>query len=243
MQNSGRIASALALAVGLVVSAWIVSDAFVRIRGQDQLLTVTGSAKRRIVSDWIVWRADISVRAPALGDAYKQLSTQVPQAVDYLKGKGVAAERIEVSSVRTTTYHPRHADGYELDDVVSGYGMTQTITVSGTDVEKIAVISRGATELINQGILLQSQDPEYHYTKLSDLKIEMLAEAARDAKLRAEQIASSTGAKVGSLKAARMGVMQINPAGSSETSSEGNNDVTSLAKDVTAVVTGNFQLE
>jgi uncharacterized protein len=77
---------------------------------------------------------------------------------------------------------------------------------------------------------------------LGDLKILMLAEAAKDAKLRAEQIAASTGRIVGPLRSARMGVMQINPAGSSDTSGEGNNDITSLEKDVIAVVTSSFAL-
>jgi hypothetical protein len=40
-----------------------------------------------------------------------------------------------------------------------------------------------------------------------------------------------------------MGVMQINPAGSSRVSSEGNNDTSSLEKDVIAVVTAVFMLE
>ncbi|MGB7963317.1 MAG: SIMPL domain-containing protein, partial [Propionicimonas sp.] len=78
---------------------------------------------------------------------------------------------------------------------------------------------------------------------LGDLKIEMLGEAAADARMRAEQIAASTGAKVGVLRSARMGVMQINPAGVSAVSSEGNNDTSSLEKDVFAVVSAGFTLK
>ena len=104
-------------------------------------------------------------------------------------------------------------------------------------------VSRAATELINQGIAIDSGAPEYHYTRLGELKIQMLHEAAKDTRVRAQQIADATGAKLGPLRSARMGVMQINPADSTETSSEGNNDTSSLDKDVIAVVTSNFQLE
>ncbi len=90
---------------------------------------------------------------------------------------------------------------------------------------------------------MESRDPEYRYTKLGDMKIQMLAEAAKDAKVRAIQIAASTGARAGALRSARMGVLQINPAGSTETSSEGNNDTTSIEKDVIAVVTASFAVE
>jgi hypothetical protein len=242
MQDLGRFMGGLALAAGLVTSAWIGADALVRIKSQDQNITVTGSTKQRIVSDWIVWRSEVTVRAPVMADAYNQLAKNVPQVVEYLKNKGVKAEQMVVSSVSTVAFHPRDRKGYSIEDSITGYQMSQEITVRSAEVDRVTEISRGATELINQGILLESREPEYHYTKLGDLKILMLAEAAKDAKLRAEQIAASTGSIVGPLRSARMGVMQINPAGSSDTSGEGNNDITSLEKDVIAVVTSSFAL-
>ncbi len=96
---------------------------------------------------------------------------------------------------------------------------------------------------MEQGVELESDAPEYIYTKLGDLKIQMLAEAARDSRVRAEQIASSTGAKIGPLRSARMGVIQINPADSTEVSNEGNNDTTSEEKDILTVVASTFALE
>ncbi len=243
MQDTGRFLSGAALAIGLVVAASIGSSAAVRIKTQEQAITVTGSAKQRIVSDWIVWRAEVTTQATGMADAYRQVSTQVPLVVEYLKGKGIRADQIVVSAVRTRAFHPRDERGAEIPDQVTGYQMSQAVTIRSDEVDKVTQISREATELINQGILVGSRDPEYHYTKLGDLKIQMLGEAAADARVRAEQIASSTGAKVGALRSARMGVMQINPAGVSAVSSEGNNDTTSLEKDVFAVVTASFALK
>jgi hypothetical protein len=115
--------------------------------------------------------------------------------------------------------------------------------VRSNDVDKIEKLAREATELINQGILLESSPPEYLYTKLGDLKIEMLAEAAKDAKVRAQQIASSTGSSIGSVRTARMGVMQITPADSNDVSDSGMNDTSSLEKDITAVVNVGFAVD
>ena len=112
-----------------------------------------------------------------------------------------------------------------------------------TDVDKIARIAREATELINQGILLESMAPEYHFTKLGDLKIKMLAAAAKDAQERAKKIAESTGSGIGSVRSARMGVLQITPADSNEVSGEGMNDTSSLEKDITAVVNISFAVD
>jgi hypothetical protein len=166
----------------------------------------------------------------------------VPRVRQYLISKGVPAEQIVVSSVTTSTQRSRDENGQETG-AVTGYTMSQTIEVRSTDVEKITRISREVTELIDQGILLESSAPQYLYTKLGDLKIEMLAEAAKDAKARATQIASSTGSTVGSVRSARMGVMQITAADSNDVSDSGMNDTSSLEKDITAVVNVSFAVD
>lgn len=243
MDRYGRFQLGAALALGLVGATVIGTRALVRVKSDDQTIQVTGSAKRRIVSDLVVWSATVSYKGDTMQGAYKALAQALPKVVDYLKQKGIAPAQIVVSSVETKAIHAHDKEGRELEESVLGYVMSQTVEVRSHDVDRVTRVSREATELINQGIMLQSNAPEYHYTKLADLKIQMLAEAAKDTRVRAEQIANATGAKLGALRSARMGVMQINPAESTETSSEGNNDTTSLEKDVIAVVTSNFQLE
>ncbi len=243
MDRYGRLGLGIALACGLVGATAIGARALVRVKSDDQTIAVTGSAKRRIRSDLIVWSATVSYKGDTMQGAYKSLAQAVPKVVDYLKQKGIAADAIQVDSIVVKTLHPRDNEGREREDAVSGYTMAQAIEVRSNDVTRVSEVSRAATELINQGIMLESAAPEYHYTKLGELKIQMLHEAAKDTRERAEQIAQATGARLGPLRSARMGVMQINPADSTETSSEGNNDTSSLDKDVIAVVTSNFQLE
>jgi hypothetical protein len=85
--------------------------------------------------------------------------------------------------------------------------------------------------------------PEYYYTKLSDIKIEIQAQAARDAMTRGERIAEATGRKLGTLKSARMGVLQITPENSNLTSDYGVNDISSIRKEIVAVVNANFEID
>ena len=80
------------------------------------------------------------------------------------------------------------------------------------------------------------------HSKLAELKVAILAEASKDARLRAEQIALRTGARLGRLLNARMGVLQVNEEFSTAVSWEGNNDKTTLDKDVLAVVTASFAI-
>lgn len=242
MDTSGRFLMGVALASGLVVSSLVGARALVRVKSDDTI-QVAGSAKRRITSDLIVWSAKVSARGGDMKGAYQALAASVPKVKAYLEKKGVPAGQIVVDSVSTQVHHPRDKEGNTIEDQVTGYTMSQVIEVRSKEVEKIEKISREVTELINDDVVLESYAPAYHYTKLGDLKIEMVAEAARDARVRTEKIATATGARIGALRSARMGVLQINPAESTEVSAEGNNDTTSLEKDVIAVVGATFALE
>jgi hypothetical protein len=128
----------------------------------------------------------------------------------------------------------------ERQEVVAAYITEQIVKVKSAEIPKVEQASREATELIDRGLYVHSDAPLYIYTKLAELKVKMLAEASADAKLRAEQIANNTGARLGGLLNARMGVLQVNPEFSSEVSWDGNNDKTTLEKDVLAIVTASF---
>lgn len=233
---------AVVLAVGLVVATTIGGWFFVKGKRGDQTITVTGSARKRITSDLVIWRSSISYQAPTLSEAYRLLTEAVPRVKAYMVSKGIAENQITVSSISSQTLHGRNSDGIETSEI-TGYTLRQELSVRSTEVEKIGQIAREATELINQGILLESMAPEYLYTKLGDLKIEMLAEAAKDAKRRAEQIAQSTDSSIGTVRTARMGVLQITAADSTDVSDSGMNDTSSLEKDITAVVNIGFSVD
>jgi hypothetical protein len=241
-ERSGSIFGSLAIALAIIIATIIGGWFFVKGKRGDQTITVTGSAKKPIRSDRVVWKSAISYQSPVLADAYRSLSEAVPKVKAYLQSKGIQENQITISSISSQTLHGRASDGGETSEI-TGYSLRQEIEVNSTEVDKISKIAREATELINQGILIESMPPEYYYTQLGNLKIEMLSEAAKDAKTRAEQIANSTGSKIGSVRTARMGVLQITPAGSNDVSDSGLNDTTSIDKDITAVVNIGFAVD
>ncbi|MBC8141821.1 MAG: SIMPL domain-containing protein [Armatimonadetes bacterium] len=231
--------AAAVLAAGLVLSTMIGVWGMTQVKQADQTIVVTGSAKKRIVSDKVIWKAGVSFQSTNLQDAYAALTTNMPKVKEYLVSKGVAADEITLSAISSQTLTQRGANGEDTGRL-SGYSLRQSIEVRSTDVAKIEKLSRESTELINKGILLESYPPEYVYTKLADVKQAMLAEAAKDAKGRAEKIASSVGSKVGGIRSARMGVLQITPADSNDVSDSGMSDTSSVEKDITSVVSITF---
>ena len=231
-----------ALALGLIISSLILGWAYTGAKKGDDSITVTGSAKKRIKSDLVLWSAGISVEAPALTDAYKRLSGDLPRIKEYLLSKGIPEGQMTISSITTTQRKARDSEGNETSEII-GYALSQSIEVRSNDVEKIGQVAREATELMNQGILIESGAPRYYYTQIGDLKIEMLGEAAKDAKERAERIASSTGNSIGSVRSAKMGVLQITAADSTDVSDYGVYDTTTIEKDMTAVVNVSFAVD
>jgi hypothetical protein len=224
-----------------VIGARALIGAF-RIKHQEHRVTVTGSATRRIQSDFIVWRSVVRSQDPALTAAYKKLASDVPAVLTFIKSRGIDDKSVTVSSISIQEIHPRDREGQPQEEVTSAYVAEQSIEVSSSDIPKVERVSREATELLDRGVYVRSDAPLYIYTKLATLKIQMIADASKDARLRAEQIATNTGAKLGGLLSARMGVLQINPAFSTSVSAEGNNDKTTLEKDVFSVVTANFEV-
>ena len=239
-----------AIALGVVASTWIAASAWVSIRTKPEVRTieVTGSAKKRITSDLITWSATIEATAPDRTAAYKSMHDQVQKALDYLKEQGVKADDIRPSSVTfqqlfDTVYEGKGQDRIEKQ-VPNGFQVTQTIVISSTDVTRVERVSREISQLLDQGVSVTSNPPEYFYTKLGELKIEMLAEASKDARTRAENmIKQAGGASLGKLRTADMGVININPANVTATNYEGNNDTTSLDKDIITIVHASFELE
>jgi hypothetical protein len=242
-ERNGNIFNAgFALAIALVLSSIVMAWAITQNKKSDQTITVTGSARKRIKSDLVIWRGGVSYQAAQPQGAYKSLTDGISRIKQYLVSKGIPEDQITISSISSTTLHPKDNDGNETSEI-TGYSLRQEVQVRSNDVDRIEKIAREATELINQGILLESSAPEYYFTKIADLKIEMLAAAASDAKVRAQQVASSTGSSIGSVRTARMGVMQITAADSNEVSDAGINDTSSLEKDITAVVNVGFAVD
>jgi uncharacterized protein len=229
------------IAAAVVASTSIAASAWFQVKSPRDTIRVTGSATQRIVSDLIQWNSTIRHNAPRRADAYRAVRTHVAQAVAYLEEQGISANDIRVSSARVD---PRYELQYEQmgTEVIShnrlaGYEAEQTITVTSHEVELVERVSREVSALLDQNIPIESSAPRYHYTGLEDLKIEMLAAAAQDARQRADEILAAAGdTQRGDLVETSMGVININPPNSSATSWDGNNDKTSLEKDIITIV-------
>lgn len=241
-KSTHLIFATVILATALVICSLVMSKPLTNYASSKSSIAVTGSAKQQIRSDLALWRGSFYQESNQLPEAYSNLKKDLGKVKSYLVTKGIPEESIIVSSISTMPQYIYSPNGMSTGQIAS-YRLSQSIEIRSADVDKISLIAREATELIEQGIVFESQPPQYFYTKLNDLKIDMLAEATRDSKLRAEKMASSTGSQIGHLRSARMGVFQITPINSNEVSDYGFNDTSSLDKEITAVVNAEFSVK
>ena len=230
--------SVVIIAIAAIICFWVIGNAYKYKFKTAETISVTGLAEKDFVSDQIVWTGNYSRKTMDLKLAYTMLKEDESKIRTYLKEKGVTDSELVFSAVSIdkdfiTKYD---ADGKQLGSEFTGYNLKQNVTVDSKNIDKVEKISREVTELIQSGIEFNSSSPSYYYTKLSELKLDLLAKASADAKQRAETIAKNSGSGLGKIKKASMGIFQITGKNSNEDYSYGGAFNTS-SKNKTASIT------
>ena len=232
----------LFLAAGLVLSSMLGTTAWVKIKNS-QFITSKGSTRKNVKSDLVVWKGSFTTEAPTLLDAQHKLKTDATKVGSFLNTAGVTNvvfTPITIEEIAASVSNESNGENITRQRTV-GYRLTQKVRVESADVERMADLD--TTPLVEQSVLFTTEAPQFLYTKVAEEKIEMLADATKDARARAEQIAAQGDRSIANLHDAEMGVFQITPLHETDTSGGGENDTSSLDKTITAVVTATFLLK
>jgi len=223
------------LAIAVAIGAFAIADG-IRDRNQgDDVLTVTGSAKERIVSDYAIWNVSVTSQQPTAEAAAGELDGWAKRLRAFLLGEGVKADELTLQPIFTETVTDENG-------AVFAYRLTRTLEVRSPRVDEIADVAEQSSELLAKGVPLAAQPLQYIFTKLPELRPRLLAEATKDAQNRARVLAEATGADLGTLRGVDVGVFQVTSPNSTDVSDYGVYDTTTLEKDVTAVVNVTFAI-
>ncbi|MGB5236787.1 MAG: SIMPL domain-containing protein [Flavobacteriaceae bacterium] len=229
--------SAIIFGLSIVLASVFLGNAYVKRANPPQVISVTGLGTQNFTSDLIVWEGTFITFNSDLKLAFEKLNKDKEIVDQYLKSKGVTTSSIIFNSVQTLEQRDnKYEDGNYVGSIFRGYELSQSVQIESTEVAKIEQVAREITELLNMGVQFTSSPPRYYYTKMADLKIEMISKATEDARIRAEKIAENSGGNLGELISARMGVFQITGQNSDEAYSWGGAYNTS-AKKKTASIT------
>jgi hypothetical protein len=233
-----KTAHAVILGTALVVAFFLFGVFFYAARIADNSINVVGAATKRFDSDIVKWRITLSRTSDekALAAGYKTLQIDVETLRGLLKAKDIGEKDITLQPINSERV-------YGPQGQTSTFNIQQTLIVITSNIDAVEGLALNPAVLLESGVILQNSNLEYLNSKLADIKMELLSEATKDARRRAEEIAKNSGASLGTVSSLRAGVFQINEPFSNEVSDYGMYNTQAKVKDITVTVRAAFKIE
>ncbi len=240
--------SALIIGICIIISCAAIAFGLAHFKSDSEhTIAATGSASVDFEADTIIWRGTYSAWALSSRDAYKKIRRDADTVMDYLLENDLEEDEIVFNSVDITkNYRDNYDDnGNYIGSEPNGYTLTQSVVITSEDVDSVEMISRDISSLLDEGVELTSGSPEYYYSDLDALKLDLIDKASENAKERIDIIAHNAGAGVGKLKNSSLGVFQITAknSGTASYSYDGAFDNTSRNKTASITVRLEYDLK
>ena len=221
MRYNSIIITAIA-AVAFIGFGCIMANAYKYKYKVDNTISVTGNAMKNFESDIVKWSASFSRKSMDLASASEQLQSDRELVRQFLLKQGINSKEILFNAVNIQRDFSYQTDGEGKSyNTFTGYSLSQNVSIESKELGKVDNASREISTLISQGVELSSNSPNYYYSKLEDLKLELISQASKNAKQRADNIASEAGSSLGDLIRADLGIFQITGQNENEDYSSG----------------------
>jgi hypothetical protein len=202
------LAGALILALGVLGAGFLVGRGFEQGRSADRYVTVKGLAETFVSADLAVWPLRTTATGNELGEVQGQIDAGLATITGFLREQGIAAEAIQPQRVEVTDLlaQPYRPEGVGENRFI----LAQTVIVRTEQVALVAQLNQQTGELIRRGVVLvDTGGPTYLFTRLNEIKPELLAEATRNARAAAEQFAADSGSEIAEIRRAWQGLFEI----------------------------------
>ncbi|MFO7816774.1 MAG: SIMPL domain-containing protein [Thermodesulfobacteriota bacterium] len=200
----------LLLAVGLVVSAYVLGQALLDFKAAERYVTVKGLAVREVPANLAMWPVCFSVTGNDLGQVHDDLDKSRRKVYKFLNDMGFESEEITRSAPKITDYQ---AQGYARQNApLYRYKAQDVFMVRSGKIDKVKKAMADSGQLAAKGVaVVQDYEyrPKFEFTELNKIKPKMIAEATNNAREAARQFARDSGSGVGNIKWARQGLFTI----------------------------------
>jgi hypothetical protein len=233
-----KTAHAVIMGIALIVAFLLFGVFFYAARVNDNTINVVGAATKRFDSDIVKWRITLSRTSDekALAAGYKMLRGDIETLRSLLRAKNIDDKDITIQPINSDRV-------YGPQGQTSTFNIQQGLFVITDNITAVEGLALNPAVLLESGVILQNSNLEYLNSRLADIKLELLSEATKDARRRAEEIAKNSGAALGSVSSLRAGVFQINEPFSNEVSDYGMYNTQAKVKDITVTVRATFKIE
>ena len=245
--NVIRRTPALVFAMAVLSFGGFIGASTVLVRGfrtVENTITVTGASTESFESDIAQWTVQVRASGKTQIDSFNKHKQSMKKTMLFLKANGIEDEIKQVVYLGPATIKEYETKNPKTNEIIRTEWITyQNIEIQSNDVYRIQKTHSKITELLGEGVIVKPSSPEYTYSKLANKRVDMLAKAAKDARIRAEAIAFQAGSEVGGLKKVNTGVFQITVPNSTRVSSWGSYDTSTIKKDITAVMGVTFAVK
>ena len=210
--NNKNLVLGILVGLGLALAGFFIGRGFVKSKKVDRFVTVKGISERDVVADKAFWAIRFVVTDNELQKAQSKMNSNRTIILNFLKANGISESDTELQNL---SVQDKVANAYNNNFNANRYNISQTIMVRSNAPEVLAKASQKVSDLVKQGVVLGGDNyggggrPTYLFTKLSDLKPEMIGEATESARKSAEKFATDSGARIGGIRRANQGVFQI----------------------------------
>ena len=212
MENRNAIIRSFGLVIGITIGALILGQALKRFKSEDKYISVKGFSEREVKSDFVVWTIKTRIANNDLSEGSRAIEEAKNKVIDFLLKNGIKQDEIIqkdliVNDKKAQEYGNNIGDSYR-------FVIDKIIQVRSNDVDNIQKVSRLTDDLLKAGVVLSNRNEfegsvKYIFTKLNEIKPEMLSEATKNAKNAAIQFTKESDTELGSLRKANQGLFTI----------------------------------
>lgn len=205
-----KLLPALLIALGLVAIGMGIRSGFKSLSSAQRTVSVRGLSEREVKADKVTWPISYQIQGNDLPALYDQTGTTNQKILKFLHDAGITDAEISVNAPEA---YDRAANNYGSGNYTYRYNISEVIVVTSSQVDKVDDLIRRQGELLKEGIAIQSNDysnqVQYEFTGLNDIKPEMIAEATKNAREAAQKFADDSESKLGKIQTAHQGQFSI----------------------------------
>ncbi|GFM33682.1 SIMPL domain-containing protein [Desulfovibrio subterraneus] len=208
--NAGLITAALALAASIVIASIVLGDALGQFKSYDRYVSVKGLAEREFPADSVIWPISFTVTGNELPALQKKIEESEQAVRAFLAANNLGDAQATRSTPRITDHYAY--GGSPEQRPPHRYSAEAVLTVRSNKIQMVKEAMTATGALLEKGVMLvysYDYQPKFDFTRLNDVKPEMIAAATKNAREAATKFAADSGSKVGSIRQARQGVFSI----------------------------------
>jgi len=212
MENRNRLLLTIVIIIGFIITSVILGRSLQRFKTEDRTISVKGFSEREVKSDLVVWTIRTRIASNDLSEGSKSIEEAKNKVIEFLlrnniKQEDIIQKDLIVNDKKAQEYNNPVGDTYR-------FIIDKIIQVRSSEVDNVQKVSRMTDELLKAGVVLSNRNEyegsvKFFFTKLNEIKPDMLSEATRNAREAAEKFAKESNTRLGDLRKATQGLFTI----------------------------------